>query len=219
MTPAIRVGHWSEARGIRRLQIFQTALLTAAYAASAVYCTVRAGDAFATRASLGTTPGELAFWLAGAAASLLVLCGLLAALPLPRSLPRRAIAGTALALVAAAVLTGTLAGAAEVGPSDCGAFAFEPANWHDAVRGPDRSWRKSERLVAAIDRCGVLDGKTRAELVSALGRPSWRPASDEWQWSVPSSEFGLSFTSTSLTARFPHAGRRAARVEQQVIRD
>lgn len=181
---AFEQGRWSRNGAIAAFQIASAVLLVAAHLAGCIFCASRAADAIAARGLYGATVMETVAWLAVTAGGLLLLALLIASVPLPSG-ARRLLRWLPAAVATVAAAVAFMAGGTQVFASDCGGFQFDTERWRAALAG-EPGERDAARIVAAVARCGTVEGMDRDEVLATLGRPSSR-LGREWLWIGPAS--------------------------------
>lgn len=173
-------GRWS-AGGSGAAQRAALAVVAGSLIAGAVLAAVRAAEENRIR-DLGV-PSEalVAGWLVFFGATLLSLALLVAASPL--GLRRALAASVAVAATVAGAGAVALAGAVQ-SATGCGDDRIDRQSWV-AARADERDGAVTdqERIAHAIVDCGLLDGRSRQEVRSILGRPD-RAGPKRWVWNA-----------------------------------
>ena len=149
--------------------------------ASAALGVARAVEEWEVRRLGVPTEAYLEFYVAATGALLLSAALLLAVAP--RLLPARATVW-ACAITAAAGGTCLVLAAASKASTSCADSRLDPAAWR-AARTDDRTGvvTHDERIAAAVVDCRLLHGRSRAEVLRALGKPDRRDGRT-WSWSA-----------------------------------
>lgn len=174
-------------------------------AGAVVYGAVGVAQTLLELRPLGTPPSSAWPSFACAAAGCFALALLAVLLPLSPS--RRGVGRAAFGAAVAGLLAAAAGAGAQVAPSTCGAFDFQPDRWRAVVAAPHDG--DAIRFAESVVRCGVVaPGMERAQVRERLGPPPTRVRDREWRWSLGSQPgMLLDGPAGTLTVLFDAGGR------------